>query len=139
MPRDGLLPVFPETVEASLADTIAANKTTRIVTGELRALHGQDLTAALERFLRAITTGAALTDAVLETRAFRMGNPRAADASLVCATARRLWKEGFQVTFGPAWKPVPAADLALGIGGPGGDLESFICKTNLWEVVPRRP
>lgn len=99
----------------------------------------RDLGEALGLFLQKVTSTAALTDAVLETRSFQLGVPRAADAALVCGAAHRLWRAGFHVTFGPSFRPAPAADLALGTGGADGAFLDFIHETDFWEVVPRHP
>ena len=139
VPRDSLIPIFPETVKSSLTDSTGADGTSRVVTGELRALCEGDLGAALDLLLRAITSKAALTDAVLETRAVRLASPRAAQASLVCEMARELWEAGHRVTFGPSWEAVPDVDLALGAGGSNGDLESVFREKNSWKLTPRQP
>lgn len=139
VPKDSLLPGFPGTVKHQLRGSPGTEETSRFITGELRALNDRDLTTALDIFLRSLTSGAALTDAVLETNAFRLASPKAAQCSLVCDLARELWAAGFHVTFGPSGEPVTDADIALGTADDNGALEDFISKSESWETTPRHP
>ncbi|CAN5698529.1 hypothetical protein BH24ACT22_BH24ACT22_10150 [soil metagenome] len=139
MPKDSLLPSFPENVRPRIIDSLGTDETSRLVTGELLALSEQDLTATLDLLLRTLTSEATLTDAVLETSAVRITSPHAAQSSLVCEMARELWDAGFRVTFGPSWEPVTDADLALGVAGDNDALKGFVRNCESWDTTPRHP
>ena len=140
VPGDLRLPDFPETVRFRLSHSAGPEPTTRLVTGELRALDVRELSGALDLFLRTLTVEAALTDAVLETSAIRQSNPRSAPATLVSDAACKLWRSGFRVTFGPSWEPVAAeTGLALGIAGDDGGLQELVSDRNFLETTPRLP
>lgn len=137
--QDSLLPVFPEKIMSTLEPSLEFEKATRLVTGELRALSDQDLTSALNLVLRAITSKAALTEAVLEIRTVRLASSLVVSAPLICEMARELCNAGFCVTFGPTWEPVQDADLVLGTAGAKSILKEFIEETTPWEMAPRYP
>ncbi|CAN5630777.1 hypothetical protein BH24ACT21_BH24ACT21_02650 [soil metagenome] len=139
MPQDSLLPVFSENTMSTLEESSGDDKATRLVTGERRALGDQELASALDLLLRTITSKAALTDAVLETRVVRLASSLVIAAPLVYETAYKLWNAGFRVTFGPSWEPVPDADLVLGAAGPENGLEDFIREMSPWEITSRHP
>ncbi len=87
--------------------------------------------------LRSVTTYATLTEAVLETRAVRLVDPRAPSAALVKALARQLWSAGLRVSFGPSWAPVPDADVSVGTRGLEDDgvedaFEAFLRMHPAW-------
>lgn len=134
-----MLPAFPETVQSTLEQSPGTEEATRLVTGELRALCELELVVALDLLLRTITSKAALTDGVLETRAIRLASPRVTQASLVCEMALKLWEAGLRVTFGPSWEPVLDADLALGAGGSKDDLEGVFLEKDSWRIASRQP
>lgn len=137
IPKESLLPVLPDTVSSLLTECSETEENTRLVAVELRALCGRDLSSALDLILRNLTSKAALTDAVLETRATRTASPKTFDPSLVCSVARTLRGAGFDVTFGPSPYSVAGADLAVGTRGSNGELESFVTEDELWETEPR--
>lgn len=134
-----MLPKFPETVGSLLTETAGADGTSRLVTGEIRGLSDRAIASSLDLWLRTITAQAALTDAVLETRAAKCDSPRVMSCDLVVGIARGLWEAGFSVTFGTSWEPVCDTDLAVGTGGSDGELEDFIREGGSWEITPRRP
>lgn len=110
----------------SLVQTEDATSATHQVSCEIRALHGEQLTGALDAVLRSVTTHAALAEAVLETRAVRLADPTTPPAALVEELARELWDAGFPVSFGPSWTPIAGADVSVGTRGLEDALETFL-------------
>lgn len=111
----------------------------RRVTGELRAFREPDLAVALDLVLRALTSQAALTEAVLETRVVRSTLPQAMQSALVEEMARELWRSGIGVTFGPSWYPARDADLLLGTGGSEDQIVDLLQNIGKWEMVSHHP
>ena len=107
----------------------------REILGEILALSERDLGSALETFLRSLTTTAALSEAVLETRAARVTPPRPAPAATLQALALDLWEAGFRVGFAPSWTPVPVGVVGLGVLGAEQELNGFLLAHPSWRVA----
>jgi hypothetical protein len=121
----------------SLVQTEDPISATRRVSCEIRALRAERLTGALDDVLCSVTAHAALTEAVLETRAVRLAGPTVASAALVEELARQLWDEGFSVSFGPSWTPAPGADVSVGIEGMESAFGAFLRTHPVWRTSPR--
>jgi hypothetical protein len=118
----------------SLVQTGDPVSATRRVSCEIRALHAEQLTGALDGVLRSVATHAALTEAVLETRVVRLASPTVASVALVEELARQLWDEGFSVSFGPSWTPAPDADVSVGVGDLEEAFEAFLRAHPAWRT-----
>ena len=116
-------------------DTVSA---IRRVSCEVHAFCAEQLAGALDVLLRYVTTHAALSEAVLETRAVRLADPTVTDVTLVEALARQLWDAGFPVSFGPSWKPAPDVDVSVGIRGLKEAFEAFLLTHPAWKLPPPR-
>ena len=104
---------------------------------EIRALHVEQLTGALEAVLRSVTAYAALTEAVLETRAVRLADPSTAPPQLVEALARQLSDAGLLPSFGPSWTPASGAHLSVGTRGLEDAFETFVASNPVWRRLSR--
>ncbi len=104
---------------------------------EIRALHVEQLTGALEAVLRSVTAHAALTEALLETRAVRLVDPSAAPSPLVETLARQLSDAGLRPSFGPSWTPAPGAELSVGTWGLEDAFETFMAANPTWHRLSR--
>jgi hypothetical protein len=113
-----------------LADDPAS--ATRRISCEIRALHDEQLTAALDSALRAVTAHAALTEAVLETRAVRLAGPSETPASLLKELAQHMSGAGLRATLGPCWTPAPGADVSVGTRGLEETFEAFLQAHPKW-------
>ena len=122
----------------SLVQTDDTASATRQVSCEIRALHVEQLTGALDAALRSVTAYAALTEAVLETRAVRLADPTTPPAALVEGLARQLWVADLPVSFGPAWTPIPGADVSVGAKGLEDALETFLREHPTWQTPLQR-
>jgi len=131
VPRGPTLLGPPETVRCTLSEVKGPEPATRRLVGEVSALTQADLGAALEAVLRALTTAAALTEAILEVGAVRSVPPRVASPRALERLARDLWEAGFSVRFEPSWTPAPAAEAYLGVGGRD-DLCEFLRSHPSW-------
>ena len=122
----------PEARLYSLVQTNDAVAATRKISCEIRAFYAEELTGALDRTLRSVTNYAALTEAVLETRAVRLVPPTVTPAALVERLARQLQSIKLPVSFGPSWTPVSDADASVGTGGYEETLENFLLAHPAW-------
>jgi hypothetical protein len=129
------LPALPETALCSVVETSDPAGCSRGILGEILALSERDLGSALETLLRSLTTTAALSDAVLETRATRVTPPASAPATTLQALALDLWDAGFEVRFAPSWTPVPEGAVGLGVLGAEQELQNFIEAHLSWRAV----
>lgn len=120
---------------AQVEDTVSA---IRRVSCEVRAFYAEQLTSALDVLLRCVTTHAALSEAVVETRAVRLADPAVTFATLVEALARQLWDAGLPISFGPSWKPAPDADVSVGTRGLEEAFEAFLLTHPAWKLPPPR-
>jgi hypothetical protein len=135
LPKAPTLPVLPETARCSVFETDDPETGKREILGEILAFSERDLGSALENVLRSLATSAALSDAVLETRATRVTPPVSAPATALQALALDLWDAGFGVTFAPSWAPVPEGAVGLGILGAEQELRSFIEANSSWRAL----
>jgi hypothetical protein len=119
----------------SLARTRDAASGNTEISCEIRALHVGQLTGALEAVLRSVAAHAALTEAVLETRAVRLANP-SAPSPLVETLARQLSDAGLRPSFGPSWTPAPGADLSVGTRGLEDVFETVLATHPTWRLPP---
>ncbi len=109
----------------SLAGGYDPASATRRISCEIRALHNEQLTAALDAALRSVTAYAALTEAVLETQAVRLADPSVTSPALVEEVARQLSGYGLRLSFGPSWTPAPWAAASIGARGLEEALEGI--------------
>jgi hypothetical protein len=126
LPPSPTLPALPETARCSIVETDDPETGRRGILGEILALSERDLGSALENVLRSLTTSAALSEAVLETRAMCVTPPAAPPATTLQTLALDLRDAGFGVSFAPSWTPVPQGAVGLGILGAEQELQSFI-------------
>jgi len=136
--RTPTLPVLPETTRCSTIETDDPAENKREVLGEILALSERDLGSALETILRSLTITAALSDAVLETRAARVVPPGSTPSETLEALALDLRDAGFRVRFAPSWTPVPEGAVGLGVLGAEEQLESFLHAHPSWRMVGAR-
>ncbi len=116
----------------SLVQTDNLESATREVSCEIRALHPAALTGTLDAVLRSVTAHAALSEAVLETRAVRLAEPSEAHPMLAEALARQVSDFGLRVSSGPSWVPAPGADISVGSRGLGEVLQRFLQTHSDW-------
>jgi hypothetical protein len=120
----------------STIETDDVPSATRHIFCEVRALYDEQLTDALDAALRSVTTQAAFTEAVLETRAVRLADPSVPPAALVEELARQLWEARLSVSFGPSWTPAPGADISVGVQGLEQAFEAFLRRRLAWRTLP---
>lgn len=136
VPSKNLLPMVSGAVKPLLAESPGTDEAMRFVAGEIRGFDPRSTAQALDDVLRTLTSKAALSEAVLETRVLRQAPPWVARGTLVGEVSCRLWDAGFSVTFGRSWEPVADADLAIGVGG-SAELEELFKERFSWETTPR--
>jgi hypothetical protein len=134
LPPAPTLPALPQTARCSFVETDDPETGRRGILGEILALSERDLGSALENVLRSLTTSAALSEAVLETRATRVTPPASAPATTLQALALDLRDAGFGVRFAPSWTPVPEGAVGLGILGAEQELRNFIEAHRSWRA-----
>ena len=135
LPQAPTLPALPETARCSVVETDDPATGRRGILGEILALSDRDLGSVLQIVLRSLTTSAALTEAVLETRAARVTPPASAPATTLQALALDLRDAGFEVRFAPSWTPVPVGAIGLGVLGAEQELLSFIEAHLSWRAL----
>ena len=138
VPEGPTLAALPDTARYSLVETDDPAEVKREVLGEILALSERDLGSALESILRSLTITAALSDAILETRAARVAPPRSTPDTILQALALDLRDAGFQVRFAPSWTPVVEGAVGLGVLGGEQELESFLRDHRSWRAVGDR-
>ena len=129
------LPSLPGSVRCSVVETGEPGGGRREILGEILALSERDLGSALETVLRSLTIIAALSDALLETRAARVTPPGSAPAASLQALALDLWNAGFRVRFAPSWTPVPEGRIGLGVRGAEEKLRRFLEAHPSWDLA----
>ena len=134
MPHGSTLPALPETARCSVVETDDPVEGRREVLGEILALSESGLGLALQTVLRSLTITAALSDAVLETRAVRAAPVRPAPAATLQALALDLHDAGFPVRFAPTWTPVAECEIGLGVLGAETELRSFLRASSSWRL-----
>jgi hypothetical protein len=135
VPEAPTLPVLPETARSSVVETDDPARCRREILGEILALSERDLGSALESTLRYLTITAALSGAVLETRAARVTPPGSTPATSLQALAFDLWEAGIRVRFAPSWTPVPQGVVGLGVLGAEQELNGFLQAHPSWRVA----
>ena len=135
VPPGPLLPTLPETVRYSVVETGKAGEVRRELLGEVLALTQRDLGSALDAVLRSLTSGAAISGALLETRVVPVARPRATSSLIVQTLACDLWDAGFAVRFGPSWTPSPGGGVAVGFEGAETELRRFFGGHPSWELA----
>jgi hypothetical protein len=120
----------------SLVETDDVASFTRHIFCEVRALYNEQMINALDAALRTVTTQAACTEAVLETRTVRLSGPSVPPAALVEELACQLWEARLPVSFGPSWTAVPDADISVGVRGLEEDFETFLGRRLVWRTLP---
>ena len=135
MPPAPTLPSLPENARCSVIETDDPAGGTRAILGEILALSAAELGSALETVLRSLTITAALSHAILETRAARKEAPVRTPSTTLQALARDLWNAGFGVTFAPSWMPVPDGAVGLGVIGAERELEGFLRTHPSWRPI----
>jgi hypothetical protein len=103
--------------------------------GEILALTQRDLGSALETILRSLTSEAAISGALLETRVVRVTPPRSIPSLTVQSLALDLWDAGFAVRFGPSWTPSSGGGVVVGFGGAESELTRFFGGHPSWELA----
>jgi transglutaminase-like putative cysteine protease len=121
LPQAPTLPALPATVRCSVVETDDPAMC-------------RELGSALQTVLRSLTISAALSDAVLETRATRVARPASAPATTLQALALDLRDAGFEVRFTPSWTLVPEGAVGLGVLGAEQELESFLDAHPSWRA-----
>jgi hypothetical protein len=139
VPTGTTLPTLPETARGSVVETNDTAENQRELLGEILAPSESDLGCALETLLRSLTIAAALSDAVLETRAARVAPVRPCPAATLQALALDLRDAGFSVRFAPTWTPVAEGEIGLGISGAEQELMSFLEAHPSWRMATSRP
>ena len=122
----------------SLARAFDARSGVQELSCEIRALHAEQLTGALDAVLRSVAARSALTEVVLETSAVRLADPSSAPSTLVETLAWQLSDAGLRPSFGPSWTLLsPGADLSVGTWGLEDALETFVAARPAWRRLPR--
>lgn len=126
-------------VRSTLRETGDLERVTRNVSGEILAMTEEDLGFALDAVLRAVGDVAALSEAVMETRAVRLASPREVPAWLVKRLGRDLSKAGFEVDSVPVWTAANGVDVCVGADGIREDLEYCLTHGSAWRVSDPGP
>ncbi|MBA2534669.1 MAG: hypothetical protein H0V21_06635 [Rubrobacter sp.] len=135
VPEALALPALPDTVRCSFVGTGDLEEGRREILGEIMALSETDLGIALETVLRALTITAALSNAVLQSRAARLAPVRQGPAAALQTLALDLRDAGFGVRFAPTWTPVAEGAVGLGIRGAEQELERFLEAHPTWMAI----
>jgi len=135
MPEALALVALPDTVHCSFVETIDLEEDRREILGEILALSETELGFALETVLRSLTITAALSEAVLQTRAARVAPVRHTPAAALQTLALDLRDAGFGARFAPTWTPVAEGAIGLGIRGAEHELERFLEAHPTWMVI----
>ncbi len=131
----GALPDFGD-ARSYLVESDSPTPGKQILEGEIRALSEPALRSALDALMRHLTTGAALSEAVLETRAERRAPVTVAPATAVGALARDFYEAGRRVRLSGCWSPLPAgADIAVGVEGAEAEIERLLLEHPAWEIL----
>jgi len=135
VPEALALPALPDTVCCSFVETGDPEEGRREILGEILALSETDLGFALETVLRSLTITAALSDAVLQSRATRVAPVRHTPAAALQTLALDLRDAGFGVRFAPTWTPVAESAIGLGTRGAEQELERLLEVHPTWRVI----
>lgn len=135
MPSGPTLPDLSGPFALSLDEVDDTETATRTISGEIRALTEPALRHALDAVLRAVTAQAAVTEAILETRAVYRCRPKIAPSDALQVLARDLWEAGFPVQFSPCWESIAENGLAVGVDGDEGGLTGFLRAHPSWRLA----
>ena len=135
VPKGQTLPDLSGHARYSVVETDDGAENRREILGEILALSEGDLGFALETVLRSLTIAAALSDAVLETRAARVAPVLPAPATTLQALGLDLRDAGFRVRFAPTWTPVAEGEIGLGIRGAEWELPGFLEAHPSWRMA----
>ena len=135
VPKSPTLPATPQRARCSVVETDDVAEGRREILGEILALSEVDLGRALGDLLRSMSIAAALSEAVLQTRAARVTPVRAAPAEVLQALALDLRDAGFGVRFAPTWTPLARGEIGLGTLGAERELESFLEAHPSWIIA----
>ena len=135
MPEAQTLPTLPGTVRYSVVQTAEREEGRLEILGEILALSETDLGSALEAVLRSLTITAALSDAVLKTRAARLAPVRPAPAAALQALALDLRDAGFGVRFAPTYTPLAEGGIGLGTRGAEKEITRFLGGHPSWSMI----
>jgi hypothetical protein len=138
LPKGPTLGALPHSARCSVVETDDVAGRKREILGEILALSEGHLGRALESVLRSLSIAAALSDAVLESRAARVTPARVAPAAGLQTLALDLRDAGFGVRFAPTWTPLAEGELGLGVLGAERELEDFLEAHSSWSMVRRR-
>ena len=126
VPGEPTLPDLPKSARWAVVETDDVVQNRREILGEILALSDAELGFALETVLRSLTIAAALSDAVLQTRATRVTPVRQTPAERLQALALDVREAGFPVRFAPTWTPLAECEIGLGISGAERELRGFL-------------
>ena len=126
MPQEPTLRISPPGARCTVVETDDPAENRREILGEILSLSEADLGSALEAVLRSLATAAALSDAVLQTRATRVAPVRAAPAATLQTLALSVREAGCPVRFAPTWTPLGEGEIGLGICGAERELRGFL-------------
>jgi hypothetical protein len=135
VPQSPTLALLPETARCTVLERDDPETGRRGILGEILALSERDLGSALDIILRSLTTSAALSEAVLQSRVARVIPPVPTPASTLQALALDLRDAGFEARFAPSWTPVPEGAIGLGVLGAEQALESFLEDHPSWSAL----
>jgi hypothetical protein len=135
VPKEPTLGILPQAARCSVVETDDITQSRREILGEILALSEDDLGSALETILRSLAIAAALSDAVLETRATRVAPVRVAPSVTLQALAVNVREAGFPVRFAPTWTPLAEGEIGLGARGKEQLLRGFLEAHPSWSMV----
>ena len=135
VPKEPTLGISPQAARCSVIETDDVEANRREILGEILALSEDDLGSALETILRSLTIAAALSDAVLQTRAARAAPVRVAPSGTLQALAVNVREAGFPVRFAPTWTPLEEGEIGLGVRGDEERLRGFLEAHASWSTV----
>lgn len=115
------------------AITETANGITLCLEKRILAPTERELGAALDALMRATAAYAALAEAVLEVATVCTVPPKVASRPALEALARDLCQAGFPARFAPSCALAAGADVWVGTGGTGGDLEEYLRSHPRWQ------
>lgn len=129
LPRP-LLPALPGldagAVRHSVEETEDLETGERGLSCEIRALREEDLGAAVDAALRALTVAATRAEAVLSTRVLRGARPEAPPPGVIRELARDLRASGLPAAPGPLWSAGEGGGVYLGCRGREPELGAFV-------------
>jgi hypothetical protein len=135
MPQGPTLADLPASARCSVVETDDISETRREILGEILALSDAGLGSALDTVLRSLTIAAAISDAVLKSRATRVAPVRQAPSGTLQALALDVREAGVPVRFAPTWTPLGEGEIGLGFSGAGQELAVFLEAHPSWKLA----